>query len=167
MKHVGPPDSHYLSAASGWLGLGNVPEARLEMEHLSPALSQHPEVLEVKCEICISDRQWEEALLVTRSLCEAAPKLPAGWIHLAYTLHELKRTTEAYDTLMPVTKQFPRNWLIRYNLACYACQRGDLKGAWKWLGEALALGERKEIKEMASEDPDLGALRSEIVQIRV
>jgi len=34
-------------------------------------------------------------------------------------LHELKRTQEAFDLLLPAADKFPAPWTIPYNLACY------------------------------------------------
>jgi hypothetical protein len=48
--------------------------------------------------------------------------------------------------------------LIPYNLACYAAQLGDLVAAGDWLAQAFKLGNAKEIKLQALEDPDLAPL---------
>ena len=81
-----------------------------------------------------------------------------GWIHLSYALHELKQTREAYDNLIAVLEQFPGDWLLRYNLACYSCQLGNLSEAERWLAGAMLKGNAKQIKRMAKDDPDLEPL---------
>lgn len=48
--------------------------------------------------------------------------------------------------------KFPEEYLIRYNLACYARQLGNLKEAREWLKKASALAGTKQIKLMALED---------------
>src|ERR1017187_3279090 len=50
MKPLEPPDSHHLSAAIGWLGLGNWREANEELEKITSELRGHPDVLEVRPE---------------------------------------------------------------------------------------------------------------------
>ena len=85
-------------------------------------------------------------------------KVAFGWIHLSFALHELKRTQEAYDNLIGVLDAFPDEWLMRYNLACYACQLGNLDEADRWLAGAVLKGDRKRIKRMAKDDPDLAPL---------
>lgn len=62
----------------------------------------------------------------------------------------------------PVVDKFPGEWVISYNLACYACQLGDLKAARQWLRKAIELAGKKEVKLMALDDPDLEPLRNEI-----
>jgi hypothetical protein len=51
---------------------------------------------------------------------------------------------------------------MRYNLACYECQLGDLDEARKWLETACRIGERDHMKSMAVQDPDLKPLWEEI-----
>ena len=53
---------------------------------------------------------------------------------------------------------FPRNKLIPFNLACYACQMGRLEEAQEWLDRAFEAGGRKTMKAMALEDEDLRPL---------
>ena len=64
--------------------------------------------------------------------------------------------------MLPATKKFPKRWLIRYNLACYCSQLGALDDAMNWLQKAIDLAEKKEIKAMALDDPDLKPLWKEI-----
>jgi hypothetical protein len=49
---------------------------------------------------------------------------------------------------------------MRYNLACYACQLGNLKQARKWLEKVIEIAGTNEIKLMALGDPDLEQLES-------
>jgi len=54
--------------------------------------------------------------------------------------------------------QFPNEPTIPYNLACYTCQLGRRAEAEGWLARAFALGNSKEIKLQAMDDPDLAPL---------
>jgi hypothetical protein len=47
---------------------------------------------------------------------------------------------------------------MRYNLACYECQLGRLEQAKGWLEKAFALGDAREMKLAALDDPDLEPL---------
>jgi hypothetical protein len=58
--------------------------------------------------------------------------------------------------------KFPKEPIIRYNLVCYACQLGDLKGAKEWLKKAFGTGNPTKMKLMALEEPDLEPLRKDI-----
>ncbi len=90
---------------------------------------------------------------MTGTLLEQFPKLDFIWINRSYALHELNRTQEAFDALLPAVKKFPKEWLIRYNLACYSSQLGQASAAMKLLKQAIRLASNKEIKAMALEDP--------------
>jgi predicted Zn-dependent protease len=162
MKQLAPPDSHFLSAAMGWLELGNSDEARQELSGISPRHREHPDVLEVLWSIAAKEMNWEECCDIARALIRVAPKRPSGRIHLSYALHELKRSQEAWENLIDVIEQYPRNHLICYNLACYACQLGRPNEALRWLKKAMSFGGKEQIRALALNDPDLKPLRTQI-----
>ncbi len=102
--------------------------------------------------------KWEAALDIAAALIQLEPKDPLGWIHRSYALHELRRTAEARDNLLGVVDKFPISATMRYNLACYECQLGRLEQAKDWLEKAFQLGDAKQMKLAALDDPDLKAL---------
>jgi predicted Zn-dependent protease len=160
-----PRDKFALESASGWLMLGNAAEALHELNHLSASAKDHPEVLMLLWEIHARARRWIEAIETADGLIAQIPEQSEGYIKRAYALHELKRTQEAWDTLEPVSQRFAENWLIPYNLACYACQLGHAPEAVKLLKKALRLGNAREIRAMALEDDDLQPLRDAIEKL--
>jgi tetratricopeptide (TPR) repeat protein len=159
---IGPPDSHHLNAAQGWLELNNPAEAEAELQQVSSEIQTHPEVLALRWEVHAKARNWQKCVEVANRLVEIAPKIVQGWIHRSYALHELKRTREALDALLPAAPIFPKDWLIQYNLACYCCRLEEFDRSRSFLRQALKLGDAKEIKEMALADADLKKLRAEI-----
>lgn len=158
-------DQRHLDAAEGWLGLGDWLEANEELERITPKWRAHPDVLAVRYDIYSAANKWELAAEVSRAFTEIVPSVAVGWIHLAYSLHVLKRTQEAWNVLLPVVDKFPTEYIMRYNLACYACQLGDLKAAYQWLEKAIDLADKTEIRTMALDDPDLEPLWKEIAEI--
>ena len=166
MKPLEPPDRFHWLAAQGWLELGDHREAIGELEKLSPSLSSHPDVLETRWQICAKQGNWEAALDIASALTDLKPEDPVAWIHRSFALHELKRTREARESLSGVIDRFPDDETMRYNLACYECQLGNLSVAMEWLTKALGLGDRQQIRRMALDDPDLAPLRAEIEKLR-
>ncbi len=164
LKPLPHPDNKHLEAAEGWLGLGNWREANEELEQIAPRLRGHPFVLEVRYQIFAAAKQWAAAVEVARTLCELLPDNSLGFINYAYSLHELKRTKEAYSVLIPIVDKFSEP-TIRYNLACYSCQLGNLKEAMQWLQQVMDLTDKKDIQLMALEDPDLEPLWTKISEI--
>lgn len=157
-----PPDTHYFYAAQGWLGLGVPAEALAELEQISAGLREIPDVLEVRWQILAATRNWEACLAVAHTLVDRAPDEPRAWAHRSVSLYRLQRTEEAFDALAPALSHFPRDWVVRYDLACYACQLDRLTLARTWLAESLQLGDATHIRQMALEDPDLELLWPEI-----
>ena len=164
MQPLEPPDTHYLSAAIGWIELGNLVEAEEDLNRVAAEQQCHPDVLEVRWIIVAQTRRWEAALEIARALLRLAPHRSSGWLHHAYTLRRsakdgLKR---AWDALLPAYDKFPREPTISYNLSCYACQMHRMDEAKTWLRRALKIGNKDEIKRMALDDPDLEPLWEEI-----
>ncbi|MBI4325257.1 MAG: tetratricopeptide repeat protein [Chloroflexi bacterium] len=159
MKPLSPPDSLHLSAAEGWLGLGNFAEANEELERITPPLRAHRDVLEVRWQVYAAGMKWEACLDIATALTKRAPDRPFGWIHRAYALHELKRTAEALESLLPAADKFAVEYLIPYNLACYSAQLGQLTEAKAWLERAFQVsGHAAQVKLAALDDPDLEPL---------
>jgi len=167
MQSLGPPDTHFLSAAVGWCELGSVTEAKAELERIAPALRHHPDVLEARWLIHAQEMNWEEGLTAAEKLVEVAPERSAGWLHRAYALRRSKRggLQAAWDVLLPAAERFPEEPLIPYNLSCYACQLGRLKQARQWFQRAVKLDGKEKIKFMALNDDDLAPLWEEIKKL--
>ena len=153
-----PPDTHYLSAAEGWLDLGDCREALAELEHISQLGRSHFEVMQVRWHVHNRMREWDACLYIGRDMIETNPELPQGWINHGNALFYLNRYKEAFDLLFPMLDKFPNDEAIPYNLACYKCQAGDLMEAKEWLERALAVGDSERVQTMASTDPDLKPL---------
>ncbi len=138
--------------------LGNVAEAEKELANLSPDLRAHPDVMQLQWQLFAQRKQWQACLDTASAIVKIAPMRPFGWIHRSFSLHELKRTQEAYDQLLPMTRRFARIATIHYNLACYSCQLGKLEEAWTWLQKAMKILQPGKLKSMALEDEDLQPL---------
>lgn len=156
------PDLHHARAAQGWLDLDQAAEAILELDQISLAGRSRPEVLDLRWRVHVAGKDWQAAYQIAARVVEIAPWIVAGWIHRSYCLHELKRTREAWDLLLPAADRFPTNSLVPYNLACYACQLGDLPAARQWLRQTAELKGTTELQRMVHDDPDLEPLRAEI-----
>jgi predicted Zn-dependent protease len=162
MTTLEPPDAFYFSAAVGWLELGDPHEARTELSHLSKNTRRSPDVLEFEWAVLSDDKDWEAALTCAEEIVTLAPERPFGWIHRSFCLHELGRDEEALESLLPAAESFPNDFLVFYNLACYACSLGDENVARVWLKRAAQLGGIEKLKTMALDDTDLLPLWEEI-----
>jgi predicted Zn-dependent protease len=167
MNRLEPPDTHYFTAAVGWVELGNPAEARTELAHISAAQQEHPDVLELRWSIAASEKQWAEALQIAQVLVRRAPKRSSGWLHQAYALRRVPNggIQQAWEALLPASDKFPKEVTIPFNLSCYACQLQQLEMARDWLRRAVAVGGKEKIKRMALNDSDLEPLWAEIRQL--
>jgi hypothetical protein len=167
MQQLEPPDTHHLSAAIGWLELGNLVEAEADLNRISAEQQCHPDVLEVRWIVLAQGKRWESALQIARTLVKLAPGRASGWLHHAYSLRRASRDglKLAWDALLPAYGKFPRVATIPYNLSCYACQMHQIEEARTWLHRALKIGDKTEIKQMALEDLDLQPLWEEIQKL--
>jgi hypothetical protein len=77
-------------------------------------------------------------------------------------LHELKRTQEAFDYLLPVAKHFPKEWIIPYDLAFYCAELGRLEECKDWFTKAVGINERS-VQLEAIDDPDLKPLLDSLI----
>lgn len=164
MERLEPPDVFFLNAALGWLELGQPAEALAELSRIAPERQKRPDVLEVQWAVRAALQDWDGALRAAEELVAQAPDRPSGWLHRAYAL---RRATggglaAAWEALRPAAERFPREPVIRYNLACYACQMGRLDEARQWFKRALLAGDPVALREMALHDTDLQPLWDEI-----
>jgi predicted Zn-dependent protease len=166
MESLGPPMSHHLSAAAGWIELGAIGEAERELAKLPQEWREHPEALLVRWELAAQKKDWEEAQRCGRIVAKQMPERSDGWIKQAYALHELKRTKEAYEVLHEVVGRFSLISVVPYNLACYSAQLGNANEALLWIQEAVKIGGVKEIIGMALKDEDLRPLWSELEKLK-
>ena len=153
-----PPDTHYLSAAEGWLGLGATADAHGELLKISLQSRFHPDVLKVRWDVYARTGHWEFAHTIAQGLIAFLPDDPVGYIHRSVALHELKRTPEAWNNLLPAALKFPRNPIIALHLARYACQLGRLDEAKAWMKKAVSVDDAGELMSSALKDPELAPL---------
>jgi tetratricopeptide (TPR) repeat protein len=168
MPALEPPDSHHLSAAIGWLELGNPGEAEFELNRIAAARQEHPDVLEARWQTAAARQDWAAALRAAQRLMQAAPGRSSAWLHHAYALRRAPGggLEQAWAALLPARAKFPKVALIPYNLACYAAQLGRLDQAWDLLHEAMErAGDLKPVKAMALADPDLAPLWERIREL--
>ena len=164
VQPIEPPDSHHLSAALGWLGLGSTGDAHAELDQISEDNRHHPATLEVRWMIHAHEQDWIGALETAITELTIAPDDSAGWLHRAYALRRVSDggLSQAWDALLPAADMFPNELVIAFNLACYACQMQQTDIAREWLHRAVAADRQDAIKKMALADDDLKPLWPEI-----
>ena len=118
----------------------------------------------IRWHVYAAAKQWEGAFEIAQTLVKVVPDQPEAWIHRAYAARRIQggSVQVAWDALLPAAGKFPKEPIIAFNLACYACQMGRLQEARDWLRKAISIGDSKRIKLMAMEEKDLEPLWKEI-----
>ena len=145
-----------LLSAQGYIELEMPDDALRELDALLPRDQFRQEVLQMRLFIVMHAKRWEQALSVCARLRTVSPEDTTGYIHGAFCLHELGRTTEAKELLLAGPSSLLSEATYYYNLGCYAAALGDLKEATQHLETSFRMD--KKFREIAKLDPDLKAI---------
>lgn len=147
-----------LLASQGYCELGMFDDAIAELDTLPPSKAADPGVLEMRIIILTQARRWQEALEASEMLKGIVPAVAAGYIHTAFCMHELGRSSDAREVLLTGPSVLREEPTFYYNLACYECVLGNLDEARARLAKSISMDKR--YKEVAKSDPDLARLRA-------
>ena len=169
-SQIQPPDIFHVTAAVGWLELGNATEAAAELDQLPAATRSHPDVLEIRWQIHAARQEWDNCRQLALALTDADPERTSGWINLAYAVRRATGGSleQAAEILTRVADKFPADLIIPFNLACYHCQLGQLDGARLWLttafNRAIAVNQLESLRTMTLAEKDLEPLWQEMTR---
>jgi len=149
-----------LLAAQGYLELGMAEEALAELSTLSQTDIPDPDIIELRLHILMQAKRWAEALSTAEELRRIHPDALPAYIHGAFALHELGRTTEARDLLLKGPEQLRKDPTFHYNVGCYEAVLGNREAALQSLEQSFALDDT--YRDFARQDPDLALLREEL-----
>ncbi len=157
-----PPEEvlHRLQRCEGFLDLKISARARAEWERVPEAWRKHPVAQAMLLRLLTAECDWPAARAVAVSYLARSPEEAAAWIQLAYTTRRAENLAAAERILREARSKFPREAVIPYNLACYACQSGRLDEARKLLKEAHQLDHLT--LAYAAEDEDMRPLWPEL-----
>ena len=119
----------------------------------------HPSTLLVRWEIASRSRDWPAAITLAKALMITLPDEPVGWIYQALAQHGMGQVEEARETLLTAAREFPNDWQVAYNLACYSAELGDVAGAQNWLDRAIEVGDAAIVRCCAANEWSLRSLR--------
>jgi len=146
----------YLKSAAGFLEIGLLDDASLELENIPPELRSHSDVFGLRVSIYMAAKKWEEAATVAEHLTKREPDISQHWISYAYATRRAESIPKAEAILLNALKSHPQEPMVHYNLACYAAQTGRTKEAKERLKSAISLDES--YRAIAFDDLDLKSL---------
>jgi tetratricopeptide (TPR) repeat protein len=149
MMPLEPPDQQHWQAAVGYVELGMFQDANDQLEKIDPFNRAAPEVLVVRLDIYHGLKKCELMREIAKRLADFQPN-DIQWItSYAYATRRAESIPAAKKILLNAEPKFPKEAIIKYNLACYFCQMGDIESAkgylkkafeidFSWRGKALA-----------------------------
>jgi hypothetical protein len=147
------PDRQHWQAAAGYGELGMFLEADKELDKIDPFNRAAPEVLALRIAIYRGLEKWELMQEIAKRLAEFQPDDIQWTISLAYATRRANSIQAAKEVLLNAEPKFPKEPAIKYNLACYFCQTGDIKTAKSYLKQAFEIDLNWRVA--ALEDADL------------
>jgi tetratricopeptide (TPR) repeat protein len=150
------PDRQHCQAAAGYAELGMLLEANSELDEIDPFNRAAPEVLAVRIEIYRGLQKWDLMQELAKRLTDFQPDDIHWTISLAYATRRADSIEAAKQVLLNAQPKFPNDAAIKYNLACYFCQTGDIKTAKNYLKKAFQID--SSLRMAALEDEDLKPL---------
>ena len=150
------PDQQHWQAAVGYIELGMFAEADSELDKIDPFCRALPEVLAVRLAIYRGLKKWELMQEIAKRLADFQPD-DVQWIaSYAYATRRAESIPAAKEILLNAEPKFPQQALIKYNLACYFCQMGDIENAKNYLRKAFEID--LNWRKAALDDEDLRPL---------
>jgi len=150
------PDRQHSQAAAGYVELGMFLEANTELDKIDPFNRAVPEVLALRIEIYRGLAKWELMQELAKRLTDFQPDDLQWTISLAYATRRADSIEAAKEVLLNAEPKFPKEAAIKYNLACYFCQTGNIQSAKNYLKEAFEID--LNLRMAALEDEDLKRL---------
>jgi tetratricopeptide (TPR) repeat protein len=98
-----------------------------------------PEVLAIRVAIYHGLKKWELMQEIAKRLAEFQPDDIQWTISLAYATRRADSLQAAKEILLSAEPKFPKEGIIKYNLACYSCQTGDIEAAKNYFKKLLKL----------------------------
>jgi tetratricopeptide (TPR) repeat protein len=151
-----PPDQQHCKAAVGYVELGMFQDANDQLEKIDPFNRAAPEVLAVRIAIYHGLKKWELMREVAARLADFQPDDIQWTISLAYATRRADSIQAAKEMLLNAEPKFPKEAIIKYNLACYFCQTADIEIAKSYLKKAFEID--LNWRKAALEDEDLRPL---------
>jgi len=162
-----PKDQRHLTAAEGWLELGDHIAAFDELENLEPLHRAHPDVLRLRWRIYNKAKRHESAFGVADGLTRLLPDDPEVFVWRSHSARRMPGggPEQALELLLEVATELPNETAVPFDLARYNCQLGKLTEARNWLHIAFEVAQRngtaKFWKSRTLDEKDLEPLRKE------
>ena len=97
-------------------------------------------------------KKWELMQEIAKRLADCQPDHIEWTISRAYATRRADSIEAAKELLLNAEPKFPKEAAIKYNLACYFCQTGDVRTAKSYLKKALEIDLNWRLAALEDED---------------
>jgi tetratricopeptide (TPR) repeat protein len=147
-----PPDQKFFQAACGYAQLGMFLDANEELEKIDPYCRAAPEILALRVAIYRGLKKWELMAAISKRLVAFQPDDVQWTVSFAYAIRRANSIQAAKDILLNAESKFPKDGIIKYNLACYFCQMGQIETAKNYLRKAFEIDSNWRVAALEDED---------------
>ena len=127
-------------------------EANAELDKIDPFNRAAPEVLALRIAIYRGLEKWELMQEIAKRLADFQPDDIQWTISLAYATRRANSIEAAKEILLNAEPRFPKEAIIKYNLACYDCQLGEIEHAKNYLKKAFQIDLNWRMAALEDED---------------
>ena len=146
------PDLQHCQAAAGYVELGMFLEANTELDKIDPFNRAAPEVLALRIAIYRGLEKWELMQEIAKRLADFQPDDIQWTISFAYATRRADSIPAAKEVLLNAESKFPKEAAIKYNLACYFCQTGEIQNVKNYLKKAFEIDLNWRMAALEDED---------------
>ena len=134
-------------------------EANDQLENIDPFSRAAPEILAVRIAVYYGLKKWELMREIAKRLAEFQPNDSQWTISLAYATRRPDSIQAAKEILLNADSKFPKEPDVKYNLACYYCQLGEIEYAKRYLKQCFEIDSTLRLQALDDEDLDLYGIR--------
>ena len=127
-------------------------EANAELDQIDPFNRAAPEVLAVRIAIYRGLEKWDLMQEIAKRLAEFQPNDIQWTISLAYATRRADSIQAAKEILLNAESKFPKEAIIKYNLACYCCRLGEIENARNYLKKVFEIDSTWRAQALDDED---------------
>ena len=111
-----------------------------------------PEALALRIAIYRGLEKWELMQEIAKRLADFQPDDIQWTISFAYATRRADSIPAAKEVLLNAESKFPKEAAIKYNLACYFCQTGEIQNAKNYLKKAFEIDLNWRMAALEDED---------------
>ncbi|RYD74533.1 MAG: hypothetical protein EOP84_19775 [Verrucomicrobiaceae bacterium] len=141
-----------LRAAQGWIELGLPQEAWNELQQVPPEEQNRLEVMLLSLDTLQTLKRWAECAVLGKEAADIYPDCGAIYLVTAYAIRRAQSLPAARDFLLRAESVLAEEAMFHFNLACYACQLGDVPEAERRLGIAFRIDPKYRLQALEDED---------------